>query len=264
MNGLARLALAAFRAPLRALEGFGEVLVLLGEVIRWGLRRPFRGAVFIDAMEFVGVGSILIIALVGTFTGMVVGLQGVEAMRRVNAESFVGSGVAISLCRELSPVLTALMVTGRASSAMATEIGSMRITEQIDALHTMAVSPIQYLVVPRVVAGVVMVPVLAMLFTLVGMAGAYGVAVWYKGVDPGQFWANVQWYTDPSDVVQGLIKAAVFGLALALIGCHQGYNASGGAKGVGMATTRAVVVASVTILVMDYFLTDIIIALTPA
>jgi phospholipid/cholesterol/gamma-HCH transport system permease protein len=147
---------------------------------------------------------------------------------------------------------------------MATELGSMRITEQIDAMHTMAVSPIQYLVVPRIFAGLVMVPIMAMLFTLVGMGGAYGVAVWYKGVDPGQFWANVQWYTDPSDVIQGLIKAAVFGLALALIGCHQGYNASGGAKGVGMATTRAVVVASVSILVMDYFLTDIIIALTPA
>ena len=263
MSPLVRLALAALRAPLRALVGLGEVLVLLGQVIRWGLRPPFRTAVFFEALEFVGVGSILIIVLVGTFTGMVVGLQGVEAMRRVSAENFVGSGVSMSLCRELSPVLTALMVTGRAASAMATELGSMRITEQIDALHTMAVNPVQYLVVPRVVAGVVMLPILTMLFTLVGMAGAYGVAVWYKGVDPGQFWANVQWYTDPSDVVQGLIKAAVFGLALSLIGCHQGYTASGGAKGVGMATTRAVVIASVTILVMDYFLTDIIMALTP-
>src|SRR5574342_229969 len=122
MNALYGLALVALRAPLRALEGLGEVLVLLGEAIRWGLRRPFRPVVFVEAMEFVGVGSILIIALVGTFTGMVVGLQGVEAMRRVNAESFVGSGVAISLCRELSPVLTALMVTGRAASAMATEL----------------------------------------------------------------------------------------------------------------------------------------------
>ena len=264
MNSFFRVVLAVLRTPVRALESFGEVLVLLAQVFRWGVRRPFRAAVFFEAMEFVGVGSILIIALVGTFTGMVVGLQGVEAMRRVNAESFVGSGVAISLCRELSPVLTALMVTGRAASAMATELGSMRITEQIDALDTMAVNPIQYLIVPRVFAGLVMVPIMAMLFTIVGMFGAYGVAVWYKDVDPGQFWANVQWYTDPADVVQGLIKAAVFGLTLALIGCHQGYHASGGAKGVGMATTRAVVVASVSILVMDYFLTDIIIALTPA
>jgi len=264
MNGFVRLSVRLVEAPLRALEALGEILVLFAQVVRWGLRRPFRPAVFFEAMEFVGVGSILIIALVGTFTGMVVGLQGVEAMRRVHAESFVGSGVAISLCRELSPVLTALMITGRAASAMATELGSMRITEQIDALHTMAVNPVQYLVVPRVFAGIVMVPLMAMLFTLVGMFGAYGVAVWYKGVDPGQFWANVQWYTDPGDVVQGLIKATVFGLALALIGCHQGYNASGGAKGVGLATTRAVVVASVSILVMDYFLTDIIIALTPA
>jgi phospholipid/cholesterol/gamma-HCH transport system permease protein len=264
MRPLARLALAVLGAPVRALEGLGEVLVLFADVCFWGFRRPFRAVVFFEALEFVGVGSILIIVLVGTFTGMVVGLQGVEAMRRVNAESFVGSGVALSLCRELSPVLTALMITGRAASAMATELGSMRITEQIDALHTMAVNPVQYLVVPRVFAGLVMVPLMAMLFTVVGMLGAYGVAVWYKGVDPGQFWANVEWYTDPSDIVQGLIKAAVFGLTLALIGCYQGYNAGGGAKGVGLATTRAVVVASVAILVMDYFLTDIIIALTPA
>lgn len=240
----------------------GEMAALLGDSARWAVRRPFRVGLFFEAMEFVGVGSLLIIVLVGTFTGMVFGLQSVEAFRQFQAESFVGSTVALALTRELSPVLTALMITGRAGSAMATELGSMRITEQIDAMNTLAVSPVQYLVVPRIVAGIVMLPLMCMVFNVVGMLGAYGVAVWYKGVDPGIFMANVQWYVDPTDVMQGLIKAAVFGLVLTLIGCYQGYNASGGAKGVGLATTRAVVMGSVSVLVLDYFLTDVIIALT--
>lgn len=257
------MALVAFHPLLDGLKLLGELAALLVDTVRWGVRRPFRIGLAFDAMEFVGVGSLLIIVLVGTFTGMVFGLQSVEAFRQFQAESFVGSTVALALTRELAPVLTALMITGRAASAMATELGSMRITEQIDALHTMAVSPVQYLIVPRVLAGIIMVPLMTMVFNVVGMMGAYGVAVWYKGVDPGTFMANVRWYTDPEDLAQGLIKAAVFGLMLTLIGCHQGYNASGGAKGVGLATTRAVVISSVSILVLDYFLTDVIIALTP-
>lgn len=260
--GFLRYVKALFAPFIHGLAIIGELGALFVETIRWALRRPFRVGLLFEAMEFVGVGSLLIIVLVGTFTGMVFGLQSVEAFRQFQAESFVGSTVALALSRELSPVLTALMITGRAASAMATELGSMRITEQIDAMHTLAVSPIQYLIVPRVLAGLIMLPVMTMVFDVVGMIGAYGVTVWYKGVDPGIFMANVQWFTDPDDLAQGLIKAAVFGLVLSLIGCHQGYNASGGAKGVGLATTRAVVMGSVSILVIDYFLTDIIIALT--
>ncbi|MEK6608217.1 MAG: ABC transporter permease [Myxococcota bacterium] len=250
-------------APLaHRLEDFGRMLALLGDAVRWGVRPPYRVHLFVEAMEFVGVGSLLIVVLVGTFTGMVMALQGVEAARQFQAENYVGSGVALTLTRELAPVLTALMITGRAGSAMATELGSMRITEQIDALDTLAISPVQYLVAPRLVAGLLMLPVMTLVFDVVGMVGAYVVAVGYQGVDPGPFISNVQWYLEFSDVTQGLIKAAVFGLTLALIGCHQGYTASGGAKGVGLATTRAVVGGSVSVLVLDYFLTDIILALT--
>jgi len=183
----------------------------------------------------------------------------VEAFRRFQADGFVGTAVSLTMTREIAPVLTALMVTGRAGSAMATEIGSMRITEQIDALTALAVNPIQYLVVPRLIASTVMVPLLTMVFNVTGMGGAYIFAVMIKGVDPGVFVYNVRWYTDVDDLLSGLIKAAVFGLALALIGCYQGYNAQGGAKGVGIATMRAVVVAYVAILVLDFVLTDILI-----
>jgi phospholipid/cholesterol/gamma-HCH transport system permease protein len=207
------------------------------------------------------VGSLGIISLVSIFVGGVFGLQSVEAFRKFQADAYVGSAVSITLSRELAPVLTALMVTGRAGSAMATELGSMRITEQIDALSALAVNPVQYLIVPRLLAGIIMMPVLTMIFNVVGILGAYVFAVIIKGVDPGVFIYNIRWYTDISDVLSGLIKSAFFGLALALIGCFQGYNASGGAKGVGLATMRAVVTSSVAILVLDFILTHILLTI---
>jgi phospholipid/cholesterol/gamma-HCH transport system permease protein len=151
------------------------------------------------------------------------------------------------------------MLAGRAGAGIATELGTMRITEQIDALETMAVSPVQYLVAPRLVAGLVMGPILTMAFFLIGMIGAYLVAVVVMRVDHGLFLEKFFWYTDPVHIAQGLIKSVVYGLAVTLIGCYQGFNASGGGRGVGIATTRAVVIGSVTILVLDYFLTDVLI-----
>ena len=172
-----------------------------------------------------------------------------------NAESLVGSTVGISLARELSPVLTGLMVAGRAGSGIATELGTMRVTEQIDALATMAVNPVQYLVVPRFLAGLIMVPVLSALFTLVGMIGCYIVAVVLLDIDRGIFLSQVYWYVDPDDLTSGIIKACVFGGILTMVGCYKGFYASGGARGVGLATTQSVVVSSVMILISDYFLT---------
>jgi phospholipid/cholesterol/gamma-HCH transport system permease protein len=163
--------------------------------------------------------------------------------------------------RELAPVFTAIVVAARAGAGMATELGSMRITEQIDALSTLAVNPVQYLISPRVLAGTLMVPLLAMLFIIVAMMGGYGVAVWLENVDRGVFLENARWIVDRSDIVQGLTKATIFGCALSIISCAQGFNASGGAKGVGIGTTRAVVGSFVTILVLDYFLTDVILVL---
>jgi len=247
--------------PLRFVQVFGEVMLLLGRAILWGLRPPFRLGLVIQAMEFIGVGSLSIIVLVSIFVGGVFGLQSVESFRMFNADGYVGTAVSLTLTREISPVLTALMVTGRAGSAMATELGSMRITEQIDALSTMAVNPIQYLVVPRLIAATIMVPLLTMVFNIVGMFGAYIFAVIIKNVDPGLFVHNIRWYTDISDLAMGLIKASFFGLALSLIGCYQGYNASGGAKGVGTATMRAVVWSSVAVLSLDFGITDVLITL---
>jgi phospholipid/cholesterol/gamma-HCH transport system permease protein len=247
--------------PIRFLQTLGEMIMLLFKATLWAFRPPFRVGLLIQAMEFIGVGSLSIIMLVGMFVGGVFGLQSVEAFRMFNADGYVGSMVSLTLTREIASVITALMVTGRAGSAMATELGSMRITEQIDALETLAVNPIQYLVVPRLLASTIMLPLLTMVFNVVGILGAYLFAVTIKGVDAGMFVHNIRWYTDMDDLAMGLIKAAIFGLALALIGCYQGYNASGGAKGVGLATMRAVVVASVAILVLDFVVTDVLITL---
>jgi phospholipid/cholesterol/gamma-HCH transport system permease protein len=265
MNGVAGAITGAvdrlWSIPRVFVQGLGEMLTMLGKATLWAIRPPFRVGLTLQAMEFIGFGSISIITLVSVFVGGVFGLQTVDAMSKFQAEGYVGSAVALVLSREIAPVLTALMVAGRAGSAMATELGSMRITEQIDALSALAVNPIQYLVVPRLLASTIMLPLLTMLFNVMGMVGGYIFAVIIKGVDPGIFIHNVRWYTDITDVVGGLVKSAFFGLTVALIGCHQGYNASGGAKGVGIATMRAVVISYVAVLVLDFLLTDILLTL---
>ena len=249
-------------APLLGLvEVIGVHVQLFSRAVFWLFKPPFRVAVFIDAAEFIGVQSLLIVSMVGMFVGMVFALQLTSALRQFGTESFIGATLGLALTRELAPVFTAIVVAARAGAGMATELGSMRITEQVDALATMAVNPIQYLVTPRILAATIMVPLLCMLFNCVGMLGGYGVAVWYEGVDRGVFIENARWIVDHKDIVQGLIKATVFGCALSLISCCQGYFASGGAKGVGIGTTRAVVGSFVTILVLDYFLTDVILAI---
>ncbi len=243
---------------LKGLETFGHMLVLLSQATYWLFRRPFRWREHLAALDFIGVGSLSIIVLVGLFTGAAFSLQVTDTFRTFGMESYIGAMVTLALVRELAPVLTALMVTARAGSAMATELGSMRITEQIDALRTMAVSPVQYLVTPRILASVLMMPLLTMVFTFAGMLGAYFVAVILLEVDHGLFVAETEWMVDAYDIKIGLIKAAIFGLVLSSIGCQQGFFAEGGAKGVGRATTRAVVYSCVTILMLDYFVGDIL------
>lgn len=236
-------------------ERIGRATMLFVETLSWILRPPYRPTQLFAAMEFVGVGSLFIVLLTGLFTGAVFALQGAGAFRLFNAESLVGPTVGLSLARELSPVLTGLMVAGRAGSGIATELGTMRVTEQIDALYTMAVNPVQYLVVPRFLAGLIMVPLLSALFTLVGMCGCFFVGVTLLGIDEGIFITKVQWLVDPEDLTSGLIKACVFGGILTMVGCYKGFYAAGGARGVGLATTQSMVVSSVLILVSDYFLT---------
>lgn len=250
--------------PGALVQSLGSHLILLGQTAFWSVRRPFRLRLFFEAAEFVGFQSLTIVVLVSFFVGAVFSLQLVSALRTFQAETYVGSTVALALTRELAPVFASIVIAARAGAGMATELGSMRITEQIDALATLAVSPVQYLVVPRVLATTLMVPLMTVLFDFVGMVGAYLVAVFLEGVDRGVFLENTRWFIDHDDVLQGVCKSVIFGGALSLISCHQGFYASGGAKGVGIATTRAVVASFVTILVLDYFLSDIWLALFPS
>ena len=250
--------------PARLIFGyFGEHSLMLADAVRWLFRRPFRLRLFLDQMEFVGVGSLPIIMLVGFFSGAVASQQAIAALEIFRQERYVGATVGLSLAQELAPVFTALMITARAGSGMATELGSMRITEQIDALSTFAVNPVQYLVTPRLVATVLMMPVMTMVFNVVGLFGAYLYAIYLKQVDLGQFIEYYTYWTDPKDYIIGGTKAAVFGIAVALTACYQGFNVRGGAKEVGLATTRAVVAGSVSVLVLDYFLIDIFHILWP-
>ncbi len=241
---------------LRALEEAGGIFLLFFQSLYWLFRSPFRGTIFFQQMEFIGTKSSFIVGLTGLFTGMVFALQTSYALRLFDLEYMIGPSTVLSLTRELGPVLTALLVTGRAGSAMCTEIGTMRVTEQIDALHTMAVSPVQYLVVPRIFSGVLMLPLLAALFSLMGALGGYLIAVHMLGQSPNVFINETLYSVDANDFYIGLIKAAVFGLILTLVGCYKGYQAKGGSAGVGKATTEAVVLASVTVLISDYFLTS--------
>jgi len=238
------------------LDAIGRVLMLTFETLWWMVRPRYRVMQLLDAMDFIGVQSLFIVALTGTFSGMVLALQTVNSLRTFSAEGVVGSIVAISLTREISPVFSALMVTARAGSAMAAELGNMRVTEQIDALTTMGVSPVQYLLSPRLLSCVLMLPLLCIIYTCVGMAGSYLVAVQWLSVDPGIFISNIEKYLVPKDFWMGEIKAAVFGFLISTISCAQGFYASGGAKGVGEATTRAVVQSAVAILIANYVLTS--------
>ncbi|MEM7135404.1 MAG: ABC transporter permease [Myxococcota bacterium] len=236
----------------------GALFRLLTESLFWAVRPPFRGRLFVSAMEFIGIGSLFIVSLTALFVGGVLALQLVDGFRDFGAENQTGAVIGLALAREVGPVFAALMVTSRAGSAMTTELGSMRVTNQIDALVSMAVNPVQYLVVPRLVAGFVMVPVLTMLFDVVGVFGAFCVAVFLLGLDPGVFMDRLQWLVDWDDVSQGLIKAMVFGVVVSLIACRQGFYAKGGAAGVGRATNRSVVHSAIAILMLDYLVTSLV------
>jgi phospholipid/cholesterol/gamma-HCH transport system permease protein len=245
------------RMVIRNVEETGKILILFFSILSWMIRPPFKVRHIFKQMEFVGVKSIFVVILTGTFTGMVMALQGYYGFRMFSAESLVGSTVALGMTRELGPVLTSLMVTARAGSAMAAELGTMRVTEQIDALYVMAANPVKHLIVPRVIAGVIMVPALTIVADFMGILGGYFVGVHILDINEGVFVKNITKMVDLDDIFNGLIKAACFGLILSLVGCYKGFNATGGAEGVGRATTEAVVLASISILISDYLLTAI-------
>jgi len=211
-----------------------------------------------EQMSRIGVDSFSITVLTGTFTGMVFALQSYVGFQRVGGEQFIGAVVALGLVRELGPVLTGLMVTGRACSAIAAEIGTMRITEQIDALRTLRIDTFQYLIVPRILAGTVMLPVLAIFSMIFGIVGGYVVCVYVLQLSPEDYSSSIRTYVEFSDIRGGLIKACFFGIILSWVGSYKGYNTHGGARGVGLATTQSVVLSSIVILVSNYFLTKML------
>ncbi len=243
------------RSTIFFVEEFGRVLLLFISAAAWMVRPPFRFRVLFKQMEFVGVHSLTVVMITGIFTGMVLALQTYYGFRMFGGESLVGATVVLSMTRELGPVITALMVTGRAGSAMAAELGTMKVTEQIDALYTMSVNPIQYLVVPRIIASTLMLPVLTTISDFIGGVGGYFVGVKLLQINSGIFMARIIEFVDLADIFNGLVKSACFGLILSLVGCYKGFYTTGGAEGVGKSTTQAVVISSVAILISDYFLT---------
>jgi phospholipid/cholesterol/gamma-HCH transport system permease protein len=235
----------------------GKITLLLVEAAKTSFRRPFRFKNILRQMDFVGVRSMSIVFFTGFFTGMVLALNGYLTFKLINIETIVGGTVAIAMAREMGPVIASIMLIARAGSAMAAELGTMRITEQIDALTTMSINPVQYLVTPRIIAGITMMPILATIFSLAGFLGSYFVGVGLFGIAAGDFMKHVYDMLEIDDYTKGLIKSIFFGLFLTLISCYYGFYARGGAEGVGRATNKAVVVASVTVIISDYFLTAI-------
>lgn len=243
---------------LTTLAVLGRAALFMGQTLLLVVVPPVKGRRIIRQMHFIGVRSLLVIALTGLFAGMVLGLQGYYTLTRFGSEAFLGPAVAISLITELGPVFSALMVTGRAGSAIAAEIGIMRITEQIDALTVMALNPLRYLVVPNIIAGTLVMPLLGALFSVIGIYGGYLVGVQLLGVNSGTYFGSMADTVEMADITTGIYKAFAYGLLIMLICCFKGYHAGFGAEGVSKATTEAVVISSVTILVLDYFLNSVL------
>ncbi len=246
------------RVTLDAVSALGRFGLFFAQALFWLAVPPFKLREAVRRVSFIGVRSLSVILLTGLFTGMVLGLQGVLLLRRVGSEGFVGPLVALSLVRELGPVLSALMVTGRAGSALAAEFGVMRISEQIDALTVMALNPFRYLVVPTLVAGVVAMPLLGWVFDVIGIFGGYLVAVGLFGVSPGTYFGQIEVYLSGTDLWVGFWKSLAFGVIVTWVACYKGFHVGHGAEGVGRGTTEAVVLASVLILVLDYFMGSVL------
>jgi phospholipid/cholesterol/gamma-HCH transport system permease protein len=243
---------------LSVVESLGRFGTFFVEALIAIVTPPFKFRAFLDRINYIGYRSLLIILLTGAFTGMVLGLQVYLTLVRFGSEAFLGPAVALSLIRELGPVLAALMVTGRAGSALTAEIGIMRITEQIDALTVMALNPMRYLVAPSILAGLLTFPLMTAIFDVVGIMGGYLVGVELLGLSPGTYFGEMQTFVDMKDIMTGFWKSVSFGVVVTWVCTYKGFNVGHGAEGVARATTQAVVLSSVLILVWDYFMGSIL------
>ena len=248
------------RAVLAFLTASGRLTLFAGNAIVLSVKPPYYPRLIGKQMVEIGYYSLPVVGLTAIFTGMVLALQSYTGFARFSAESAIPQVVIVSICRELGPVLAGLMVAGRVGAAMAAEIGTMRVTEQIDALETLATTPYKYLVAPRIIAGVTMMPLLVFLADIIGVLGGYLVSVFKLDFNAASYLKNTMDFLVFEDVFSGLVKAAVFGFLVTLMGCYHGFYSKGGAQGVGAATTNAVVSASILIPGFNYFITELFFA----
>ena len=256
MNPLAAIG----RAFLGFLAATGRLALFTSSAVSHCVRPPIYFSLLGRQLVEIGFYSLPVVGLTTLFTGMVLALQSYTGFSRFNAESAIASVVVLSITRELSPVLAGLMVAGRIGASMAAEIGTMRVTEQIDALTTLSTNPMKYLVVPRLLAAVIAMPLLVLVGDVIGVFGGYIVAIYKLDFNAASYIRNTVEYLEVMDVVSGLVKAAAFGFLVALMGCYNGYRSGRGAQGVGLATTNAVVSASILILVANYAITELFFA----
>ncbi|MCX8069255.1 MAG: MlaE family lipid ABC transporter permease subunit [Thermodesulfovibrionales bacterium] len=238
-------------------RSLGKMALFILNAFYYTFQRPFKFNLLIKQTRFFGSKSLVVIALTGAFTGMVLALQLYYTLRKFGSEALLGPAIALSLIRELGPVLSALMITGRAGSALTAEIGIMRITEQIDALESMALNPFRYLIVPNIVAAIITFPLLAAIFDFIGIFGGYVIAVQLLGLSEGTYFSQIDTFIDMEDVKIGFYKAISFGLIVSWVSCYKGFYTGYGAEGVSKATTEAVVMSSIIILIWDYFIGSI-------
>ena len=238
-------------------EGTGKLGIFTSKAIYHCFTPPFYFKQLLNQFLEIGFYSLPVVALTTTFSGMVISLQTYTGFSRVSAEGAVSMVVWIAVTRELAPVMAGLMVAGRIGAAMAAELGTMRVTEQIDALSTLSTNPFKYLISPRIMAGVLMLPVLVLIGDILGICGGYLIGVYKLDFNATSYLLNTWNFMQPIDVISGLVKAAVFGFIIALMGCYNGFNSKGGAQGVGTATTNAVVSSSILILIFNYIITEI-------
>jgi len=241
------------------IEGLGNISLYTSRFFYWAFRRPYRNKLLFEQLFFIGNKSILIILLAGMFTGMVFATQTYFGFKLINVDSLVGAIVAIAMAKELAPVLTGLIVAGRAGSAMAAQIGSMKVTEQIDALEVMGINSIQYLAVPRIIAGTIAVPMLSVVFLFIGNVGSYLVGTKTLMIDESMYYSKLSEFMYVADLWQGIIKAGVFGFVISVIGTYFGFQVEKGAVGVGRGTNLAVIWGMISVLILDYFLTTFLV-----
>jgi len=244
-------------AIMKSLQSIGILTIFVGKSLMHTFTPPWYPKLILRQFVDIGYYSLPVVGMTAIFTGMVLALQSYTGFTRFNAESAIAGVVALSVTRELAPVLAGLMVAGRIGASIAAEIGTMRVTEQIDALTTLSVNPYKYLIVPRIIAGTIMLPVLVLIADIIGIYGGYLVSIYTLGFSEGSYLTQTWNILQPNDVISGLVKASAFGFIVTMMGCYHGFNSGRGAQGVGAATTYAVVSASILILIFNFILTKV-------